>query len=132
MYRFSKRSQTNLHECHEDLQRLFYEVINHYDCAIIKGHRGRQEQNEAYASGRSKLKFPESKHNKKPSLAVDAVPYPIDWMDMDRFYYFGGFVKGIAAAMGIKIRWGGDWDGDNSFRDQTFHDLPHFELVVDK
>jgi peptidoglycan L-alanyl-D-glutamate endopeptidase CwlK len=27
------------------------------------------------------------------------------------------------------IRWGGDWDGDQDFRDQTFDDLAHFELI---
>lgn len=44
-----------------------------------------------------------------------------------RFYSFGGFVKGAAAAMGIGIRWGGDWDGDTFHDDQTFDDLVHFE-----
>jgi peptidoglycan L-alanyl-D-glutamate endopeptidase CwlK len=36
---------------------------------------------------------------------------------------------GIAAKMGIKIRWGGDWDRDEELHDQTFFDLPHFELI---
>lgn len=119
----------NLSEAHPDLQRLFHEVIKHYDCTVIEGHRGEEEQNKAYHAGHSKLKFPQSKHNKMPSLAVDVCPYPIDWKDYKRFYYFGGLVKGIASQMGIKIRWGGDWDGDNQFTDQRFHDLPHFELV---
>jgi hypothetical protein len=30
--------------------------------------------------------------------------------------------------MNIKIRWGGDWDSDNIMKDQTFNDLPHFQL----
>ena len=53
---------------------------------------------------------------------------PIDWNNKERFYLFAGFVKGIAAEMGIKLRLGADWDGDFTTRDQTFHDLPHFEL----
>ena len=34
---------------------------------------------------------------------------------------------GVAAAEGIKIRWGGDWDRDNDLADQSFNDLVHFE-----
>ena len=129
MPHFGPRSIENLSECHPSLQRLFKEVIKHYDCAVICGHRGKEEQDRAFFEGKSKLTFPMSKHNKVPSLAVDVVPYPVDWRDRDRFYYFAGLVKGIASSMGIKIRWGGDWDSDNNFKDQSFHDLPHFELV---
>lgn len=128
MYKFGTRSKKNLKEAHPDLQKLFKEVIKHYDCAVIEGHRSKEEQNKAYHAGKSKLKFPKSKHNKTPSLAVDVVPWPVDWNDYKQFYYFGGLVKGIAKQMNIDIRWGGDWDGDNSFKDQSFHDLPHFEL----
>ena len=63
-------------------------------------------------------------------MALDVCPYPIDWNDKDRFYNFAGLVKGIAISMDIKIRWGGDWDGDNDLKDQTFFDLPHFELDI--
>lgn len=35
-----------------------------------------------------------------------------------------------ASTTGVKIRWGGDWDGDWIHTDQSFHDLPHFELVT--
>ena len=67
-------------------------------------------------------------------------PYPVIWPDqqptielqiaaMKRFVYFAGYVKRVADDLGIAIRWGGDWDGDGDFSDQTFHDLPHFELV---
>ena len=63
-----------------------------------------------------------------PSMAVDVAPCPIDWEDTKRFYHFGGYVKAWAHALDIKIIWGGDWDSDNDFRDQRFHDLVHFEL----
>lgn len=129
MYQFGSRSTKNLAEAHSKLQALFNEVIKHYDCAVIEGFRSEEEQNKAYHAGKSKLKFPQSKHNDLPSLAVDVIPWPVDWNDKSRFYYFGGLVKGIASQMGIKIRWGGDWDSDNDFKDQSFHDLPHFELV---
>jgi hypothetical protein len=36
----------------------------------------------------------------------------------------------MASSMGIKIRWGGDWNGDWKVKDNHFDDLPHFELIV--
>lgn len=132
---FGERSRTNLAECHEDLQTLFNEVIKHFDCAVIEGHRPEEEQQKAFHSGKSKLQWPESKHNQVPSMAADVVPFPIDWNDTKRFYWFGGFVLGVAAQlradgkMAHRIRWGGDWDMDTTWKDQTFHDLPHYELV---
>lgn len=128
-YKFGDRSKKNLSEAHPLLQELFNEVIKVCDCAVIEGHRPKEEQDKAFHAGKSKLKWPDSKHNRTPSLAVDVVPWPVDWKDLNRFYYFGGLVKGIAAQLDIEIRWGGDWDSDNTFKDQSFHDLPHFELV---
>ncbi len=48
--------------------------------------------------------------------------------EVARWYYFGGYVLGVASETGDDIRWGGDWDGDRSLEGQTFHDLPHFEV----
>lgn len=127
-FKYSNTSRKRLEECHEDLQTLFNEVIKYYDCTIICGHRSEKDQMKAYRSGNSKLVYPQSKHNKMPSLAVDVAPYPIDWKDYNRFYNFGGYVLAIADMLGIKIRWGGDWDSDNNFDDQRFNDLVHFEL----
>lgn len=70
----------------------------------------------------------DSKHLALPSRAVDVAPYPINWGDKKRFYHFAGYVQGLAAQLGISLRWGGDWDGDNDLNDQTFFDLVHFEL----
>ena len=133
MANFGKISQTNLAQAHSDLQIVFNEVINHYDCAVICGHRNEEDQNKAYNDGLSKLRYPQSKHNKTPSLAVDVVPWfknrpHIRWNDKDKFYEFGGFVQGVAASLGINIRWGGNWDMDDELKDQSFFDLPHFEL----
>lgn len=138
MPKFGTVSRTALASSHPDLQRLFNEVIKYRDCAIIKGHRTVAEQQAEYAKGRTKpgkivthIDGVKSKgmHNYVPALAVDAVPYPIDWNNTLRFYEFGGFVLGIAATLGIRVRWGGDWDGDGDFKDQKLIDLPHYELV---
>lgn len=129
MLKFSSKSKNNLATCHEDLQKLFNEVIKNYDCSILQGWRSNEEQEELFKAGRSKLRAKQSKHNYHPSLAVDVIPYPVDWENKERFYHFAGYVKGVADTMGIKIRWGGDWNNNNSFDDQTFDDLPHFELI---
>ncbi len=126
---FSSKSKSKLMSCHPQLQRLFNEVVKTHDCTILEGHRDKKRQDDAYEAGLSKLKFPNSKHNRYPSFAVDVIPYPIDFGDLDRIYEFGIFVCETAKRMGIKIRWGGDWDMDGDFKDQKFNDLVHFEIV---
>ena len=117
-----------LKTCDSRLITLFQAVVAGFDCAIICGHRGKEDQNKAFAEGKSKLKFPMGKHNSIPSKAVDAMPFPIDWKDTDRIRYFAGYVKGVADTLGIPIRWGGDWDQDTELNDNNFNDLVHFEL----
>ena len=78
MPRFGTKSKMQLHTCDERLVDLFREVVKHFDCTVIEGHRGKEKQNEAYNKGNSKIKFPNGKHNKSPSVAVDVAPYPID------------------------------------------------------
>ncbi len=129
MPHFSDRSVERLSSCHRDIQKLFNVVIVHFDCAVIQGFRGRDEQDRYFSEGRSKLEWPKSTHNKRPSMGVDVIPYPIDWNETRRHYYFGGFVLGIAAQLGIPLRWGGDWNSNGIVKDQKFNDLGHFELI---
>ena len=126
---FGRASRNRLATCHDDLQRLFGAVVVSFDSSVLAGHRGQAEQDRLFAEGKSKLKYPDSKHNKYPSMAVDVAPCPVDWSDTSRFYYFAGFVKATALSMGITIRWGGDWNSNFVTNDQTFMDLPHYELV---
>jgi len=132
MPRFSSRSNSQLDTCHPLLQKLFREVVKDDDCAVVEGHRNRRRQNLLYQQGKSKLKWPCGKHNVMPSMAVDVAPWvggEIPWGDRHQFYYFAGKVKARAAHMGIKVRWGGDWDGDGDVSDQAFNDLAHWELL---
>lgn len=132
MPRFSSRSLKELATCHPDLERLFRAVIVHRDCTIIEGHRGEQRQEQLLNMGRSRVPWPKGKHNAVPSRAVDVVPYVngAPSFHLDHCKVFGGYVQGVADQLGIRIRWGGDWDMDGeSITDQTFQDLCHFELV---
>ena len=134
MPRFGKWSKERISTCDIKLLKLFEEVVKHFDCTVIQGHRGEKEQNQAFDAGRSKLRYPDGKHNASPSRAVDVAPYPVDWEDRDRFHYFSGFVMGMATKLErkvptVKLRWGGDWDQDTEVKDNRFDDLVHFELV---
>ena len=128
MPRFSRKSKAKLDTCDERLQKIFKKVVKGFDCTIIEGHRGKEKQNEAFKKGNSKLKFPNGKHNSLPSIAVDVIPYPIDWEDRERMSYFAGYVVGCARSMGITLRWGGDWDMDTQVKDHKFDALVHFEI----
>lgn len=137
MNHFSDASKAKLQTCHRDLQTLFAHVLNNYNCTIVCGHRGEEDQNKAFAEGKSKLRYPESKHNKRPSLAVDVAPYEttgIDWGKLQSAF-FAGYVKGIAdklfqiGVISHRIRMGIDWDGDNDVDDTSFWDACHFEII---
>jgi len=124
---FSKQSLARLNSTDERLVRVFTEVVKHFDCTILEGKRTVDRQKMLVQQGKSKTM--NSKH--LTGDAVDVAPYPIDWNDRERFTYFAGYVMGIAAKMGIKLRWGGDWDRDTQVKDNSFDDLPHFEIYGD-
>ncbi len=96
---------------------------------ILEGHRSQEAQDKAFNDGNSQLKWPQGKHNRRPSVAVDVAPYPLDWTDVKRFYHFAGYVQGLAEMLDTRLRWGGDWDRDYNLNDQSFNDLVHFELI---
>lgn len=129
MSSFSIKSHERLSTCHIDIQRLFERIVIIFDCTILQGHRNEEDQERYFKAGVTKVQWPNSKHNKKISEAIDAVPFPINWKDRERFHYFAGTVKGMAHMMGIHIRWGGDWDNDTEVDDNRFDDLPHYELL---
>jgi peptidoglycan L-alanyl-D-glutamate endopeptidase CwlK len=130
-----------------------------FECSVLCGERGKEAQDKAVAKGASQTPWPKSKHNnpvvngvkRHPEgvPAVDAAPWyrdtKIPW-DIDartaegrenlrRWYLFCGFVRATAEClyregkMQHRVRGGHDWDGDMTFSDQRFHDLPHWELI---
>jgi peptidoglycan L-alanyl-D-glutamate endopeptidase CwlK len=124
----SERTKKNLIDVHPDLVLVFTDVAGILAIEVIEGKRSKIRQAELVAKGLSKRL--DGKHTTEPyAEAVDVVPMPLDWKDMKRFYYLAGIVKAVALARKVKIRWGGDWDGDHDFKDQTFNDLVHFELA---
>ena len=136
-YHYSEISKQRLATCHRDLRVLFAHVIQDFDTTIVCGHRDKELQDRYYREGKSKLKYPNSKHNRNPSWAVDAAPFEktkIDWT-YAQMLFFAGYVKGVAdrlyriGVMSHRLRLGADWDMDNDINDETFIDIGHFELI---
>lgn len=154
MGRYSKNSNSKLNTIHEDLQKVFRKVVEKFDNTILYGNRSIEEQFELFKKGR---KFVDgewvivdkdevvtycdgykkkSEHNYTPSRAVDAVPYPIEWNNMNRMRFFVGYVLGVADEMyrngeiSHRIGSGMDWDNDTILKDQRFKDIPHFRILI--
>ena len=127
--KYGNSSLAHLNTLHPNLAMVMLDALKTMDHSIIEGYRNEERQNELFDAGKSKLRYPDGKHNCMPSLAVDAIPYPVDWEDRERMTLFAGIVLGVASQFGIAIRWGGDWNGDGQVKDNKFDDLVHFELV---
>lgn len=137
MPRFNELSLKRLNECHPELNILFTVVVKQIDCTIIEGYRDKAAQDAAFKSGDSKLEWPNGKHNRLPCLAVDVSPYPVFWENLNRFFWFSGYVLGVADQLydrghiKHKVRWGGDWNHNYDITDEKgLRDLVHFELIM--
>ena len=140
-YKFSTRSQEALQSCHPDLRQVAEVALERtaVDFAVVEGHRSLERQKLLYISGKSKLDgfTHRSKHNEKPSRAFDIcaiVRRKASWREC-YLAYLGGIIMATASELLAAgrithdLRWGGNWDGDGEIiTDQSFIDLPHFEL----
>ncbi len=139
MFKFGKASKARLETCHPDLQRVMRRALetSPMDFTIVCGHRAKDEQEKAFAEGKSKVRYPRSRHNSYPSEAVDIAPYvggKLVWDDEATWRQLVDHIQTTAYDLGVYLRWGGDWDGDGLTRtdgdlDERFVDYPHFELL---
>lgn len=131
MYKFSKRSLKNLSECDERLQRIAKEAIKRIDFTVIDGMRTQEEAEENRKKGTSWTN--KSKHCLNPSKAFDYTPYPfISWEDLKAFEEIAKILLQVAKELGIKARWGGDWNMNGKYDDEIergSYDGGHFELM---
>ena len=125
-------------KCYDDLDPRLQDVCDYIlqnvaDISLITGHRNQHDQNEKFYSipQLTKVQWPNSKHNKLPSLAVDFQPYPYPareeklWASLA---YVAGSAKEYVKSKGFELRWGGDWDGNGDLTDEDFDDLFHLEI----
>jgi peptidoglycan L-alanyl-D-glutamate endopeptidase CwlK len=120
MSKFSRRSWENLKDVDPRLVALATRVLERIDITVLCGYRDKEQQNIVYGKGTSQLKYPKSKHNKKPSQAIDLCPYPVDWDNIAEFDRMCDIVLEEAEKLGINVKLG---------REFSFKDYPHVELV---
>lgn len=141
MNTWSESSYKKLQTCHPDLIVLANNVLEIHDCTVVWGNRTKEQQELMFAQGKSKVHYPDSKHNIFPSHAIDLAPYVpslggVTW-DYKYSLYFAGLVLGTAdllykkGEMNYKVRWGGNWSTkrDKPFTQVSFYDGLHFELT---
>jgi peptidoglycan LD-endopeptidase CwlK len=123
-----KTSNDRLRTCHPSLIRFVECVVAGVDLGdlaplvtdvtVLCGYRGQRDQEQAFANGSSRKRWPDSKHNISPeALAVDIAPFPLNWNDLRAFAALRQYAQGVAQGMGIAIRvisW--DW--------------PHYEILL--
>ena len=117
-YKLGTRSLQNLSGVHPDLVAVvkLAITITEQDFTVIEGVRNINRQRELVKAGKSTTM--NSRHI--TGHAVDMVPWPVDWDDLERFEVVAEAMKAAAEELDIPIVWGGDW--------KSFYDAPHFEL----
>jgi len=106
-------------------------VLQIKDHSVIKGHRGEEEQHQAFVDGNSELDWPDGNHNAYPSKAQDVQAYPFPEKESEQReeqLYLLGLYKGVAYMRGIPLRTGADWDRDGEILDNGFDDFFHIEI----
>lgn len=155
MYQLGRTSKNRLNTCHSDLILIIEESIkvSRIDFGVAQGERTIELQQQYFDNGKSKVNpkayntieelLKKGKHIvdgviRKKSDAVDLYAYYNGSAQWDEFSLC--FIAGVVIStserlykegkISHKIRWGGNWDSDGIIiTDQSFQDLPHFELV---
>lgn len=125
--KLSKSSSDKLSTVNPKLQKVILKAFENmpFDVTILEGIRSKERQAELFAKGASKTM--NSKH--LTGNAIDIAPYPVNWNDKEGFVIMAECILLTAMDMGIKVRWGGDWNMNGQWKDESFYDGPHFELI---
>lgn len=105
--------------------------ISEVDFTVLEGVRTLERQRELYAQGRTapgKIVTWTMKSSHIEGKAVDLVPYPLDWNDLEKFNKIKDAMFQAAKELDVNLRWGADWDGDGNYREKGEYDSPHFEI----
>lgn len=140
-FSLGKKSQTMLEGVHPLMVAVVTRAIQltAQDFLVLEGVRTKARQAKLYAQGRTepgdKVTWTlVSNHfvNEATGFghAVDLCPYPVDWNTASKFDAIGKAMFQAAEELGVKIRWGADWDQDGNPRERGETDSPHFELVI--
>lgn len=150
-FKLGSRSIERLGGVNANLVRVVKRAIeiSEVDFTVLEGVRTKEQAYINYGKGRTGKELSEkgvptkyanpgaakvtwlnnplsSKH--MTGAAVDIAPYPIDWNDLKRFDLMADAMFRAAKEIGVKIRWGADWNGNGVFREKGESDSPHFEV----
>lgn len=151
MAQLGKTSRKNMEGLDPRLIQLIEAAIEDtpVDFMVTSGVRTTKAQQALYAQGRTKpgaivtqadgIKK-KSNHQVKSDgfgKAFDFCPFingALNWNATTAFIAIALHIKEKAKCLGIRIRWGADWDNDGitkaqGDKDETFVDLPHIELI---
>ena len=131
-FKWGNKSLGNHGTLSQNLRKIADRVLGYgiIDCMIDCSFRTQPEQDRLYDLEKSKVMWPDSKHNHLPSKAMDLVPVIGALPSWNNYHcsVLAGLVLAAAKELGIPIRWGGNWDMDyEPITDQDFQDLAHFE-----
>jgi len=140
-FTFSESDEQKLKTCHPRLVTVLRESIKFIDFTIVYGIRGKELQDLLFLDKKSKVKFPDSKHNRTLDPLMGAIEYTLSdaadivprhslYKDVEAMCFLIGYVKGISVKMGIPLRIGYDFNGNgiNGRADNEFYDVAHIEL----
>ena len=139
----SKLSLSRLSGVNPNLQKVVKRAIEitTQDFAVVEGLRTREQCMVNWGKGRTvaqcaakgiPAKYAQPQLSKVTSLnnpfsslhvsglAIDLVPYPVDWDDLNKFRTIAIAMKQAAKELNVAMAWGGDW--------KSFKDYPQFEL----
>lgn len=138
-YHFGKTSKGRLSLAVVEIREIMELALSYgiMDFMVVETVRSKASQDRYFLLGKSKVKWPNSKHNLKPgqvcSRAIDVAPWingKISWRK-EHCLILSGIILAAAAELGYKIRWGGNWDMDGEpITDQQFQDLVHYEYLL--
>ena len=125
-FTFSTRSEANLRGVHPDLVAVVRRALalSTVDFVVTEGLRSAARQQQLRAEGKSRVV--RSKH--QDGLAVDLFPSGGTWQAAE-FLPLRDAMFAAAAERGIRLRWGGDFNGDGPEVGRDNWDSPHFELA---
>lgn len=141
MFKFSNRSLNNLSGVHPLLVAVVVRALSlsKVDFMVIEGVRTTERQAKLYAQGRTEpgqvvTWTMNSNHFLNTATgfghAVDILPAPYDWKDTKPFDLVAEAMFAAAKELGVKIRWGADWNRNGIARERGETDSPHFELEL--
>jgi peptidoglycan L-alanyl-D-glutamate endopeptidase CwlK len=144
MWKYGERSLGKLATVHPRLKQVAFRALDRspYDIAIVHGWRGEDVQNALFDSRASMKRWPDSKHNRSLDIdyeladqisdALDFAPWVggrIPWDETHIFACIAGCFFAAADELGVRLRWGGDWDTDGNTKEHKLQDWGHLEII---